>query len=159
MKIDDQPKIPVTYEDVAPRKYKLVRESDGLTKSGNKLLWINWNVDGTFHSSHDEIKVGRSSILDPYLGSYAWMTTTVIEIIEQREGYVKFKTFNSIYELFINENNMKDLGVKKCAMEIIDRLCDRNGFNDWWFNLDDDIEEEIMQEIETIIKKRTQKGE
>jgi hypothetical protein len=54
---------------------------------------------------------------------------------------------------------MKDLGVKKCAMEIIDRLCDRNGFNDWWFNLDDDIEEEIMQEIETIIKKRTQKGE
>jgi hypothetical protein len=49
---------------------------------------------------------------------------------------------------------MNDLEVKKCAMEIIDRLCDRNGFDDWWFNLDDDIEKEIIQEIENIIKKR-----
>ena len=98
---DVQPKIGLSYEDVAPRKYKLVRENDGLTNTGNKYKWIEWNEDGTFQSSHDEPKLGRSFILDPYLGSYTWMTTVVTEIIEQREDYIKFRTSNSVYELFI----------------------------------------------------------
>ena len=101
MKIDDQPKIHLSYDDVSQRKYKLVREGDGLTKSGNKILWIEWNEDGTFQSSHDEPGLGRSFILDPHFGSYTWMTTAVTEIIEQREDYIKFRTSNSVYELFI----------------------------------------------------------
>jgi hypothetical protein len=52
---------------------------------------------------------------------------------------------------------MNNLEVKKCVMDIIDKLCNRNGFDDWWYNLDDNIEEEIVKEIEDIIKKRTQK--
>ena len=101
---DVQPKIPLSlwsYDEVFPRKYKLVRERDGLTKAGNKYKWIEWNEDGTFQSSHDEPGLGRSFILDPHSISYNWMTTVVTEIIEQREDYIKFRTSNSVYELFI----------------------------------------------------------
>jgi hypothetical protein len=103
MKIDNQPIISLSIEDVNTEKYKLVRESDGLTKDGNRILWIDWETDGTFNSSHDEPKLERSLILDPYLGSYTWMTTTITEIIEQREDYIKFRTSNSVYELFIKQ--------------------------------------------------------
>ena len=101
MKIDNQPKINLSYEDVSPRRYKLIREGAGLTKAGNKILWIDWEMSGTFQSSHDELGLGRSFILDPHLMSYTWMTTVVTEIIEQREDYIKFRTSNSVYELFI----------------------------------------------------------
>ena len=38
--------------------------------------------------------------------------------------------------------------IKKCVLEIFDALCDRSGFDDWWYNLDDDTQEEIENEIE-----------
>ncbi len=31
---------------------------------------------------------------------FTWKTTTTTEIVEQRDGYLKFKTGNSTYELF-----------------------------------------------------------
>jgi len=49
---------------------------------------------------------------------------------------------------------MTKLEIKKCVLEIIDSLCDRNGFDDWWYNLGDDIEEEITSELESIIERR-----
>jgi regulator of sigma D len=49
---------------------------------------------------------------------------------------------------------MSKLEIKKCVLEIIDSLCDRNGFDDWWYNLGDDIEEEITSELESIIERR-----
>lgn len=51
------------------------------------------------------------------------------------------------------------IDIKKCVGEIIDSLCDRNGFDDWWYNLDDETENEIILEIESIIKKRLDKDE
>lgn len=101
MKIKNQPKIPLSIEDTDTAKYKLVREHDGLTINGNRILWIDWEEDGTFHSSHYEPKLDRSLIVDPHHMNYTWMTTVLTEIIEQREDYIKFKTLNSIYELFI----------------------------------------------------------
>ena len=101
MKIDNQPIIPLSIEDVNTEKYKLVREGDSLTINGNRILWIDWESDGTFHSSHHEPKLDRSLIVDPHHMSYTWMTTVVTEIIEQREDYTKFRTSNSVYELFI----------------------------------------------------------
>lgn len=101
MKIDDQIIAGLSYEDDSPKKYKLVREHDGLTNVGDKILWIDWKKDGTFHSSHNEPKLDRSLIIDPHRMSYTWMTTVVTEIIEQREDYIKFRTSNSVYELFI----------------------------------------------------------
>lgn len=49
--------------------------------------------------------------------------------------------------------------VKKCALEILDLFCDRSGFDDWWYNLDDDTQEEIKSSIEEIIKRRLGKNE
>jgi hypothetical protein len=81
-------------------KYKLKRLNDGLTNVGSKIGWIEWNDNGTGKNIHDEPAIGRSLILDPILGNiYTWLTTTLTEIIEQREGYIKFATKNSIYEL------------------------------------------------------------
>ncbi len=83
-----------------PKKYKLVRERDNLTLEGEKIRWIDWNDDGTFNSAHDEPKMDRSLIIDPHYMNYTWMTTTITEILEQKENYTKFKTTNSVYELF-----------------------------------------------------------
>jgi hypothetical protein len=49
---------------------------------------------------------------------------------------------------------MSKLEIKKCVLEIIDSLCDRKGFDDWWYNLGDDIEEEITTKLESIIERR-----
>jgi hypothetical protein len=97
----EQVKIELNVEDLF--KYKLVRERDGLSNVGHKVGWIEWNEDGTFKKLHDEAAVGRSLILDPQRRSYTWMTTTVTEILEQKENYIKFATTNSIYELWQNE--------------------------------------------------------
>ena len=90
--------------------YKLVRESDGLTKYGREIGWIEFHENGTFKEKHDEPAIGRSFILDPHRFSFTWLTTSVTGIVEQREDYIKFNTRNSVYELFIlnkqNENTI-----------------------------------------------------
>jgi hypothetical protein len=50
--------------------------------------------------------------------------------------------------------------IKKCVLEILDTLYVRNdGFDDWWDNLSDDIENEITVELESIIERRLNKDE
>ena len=44
--------------------------------------------------------------------------------------------------------------IKKCVLEIFDSLCERKGFDDWWYNLDYNITKEIENKIEEIIKRR-----
>jgi hypothetical protein len=84
--------------------WKLVREHDGLTKQSKEVMWIEFNEQGTFKSKHDEPAIGRSLMMSPFTFSFTWQTTSITEILEQREGYIKFKTRNSNYELFkINE--------------------------------------------------------
>ena len=101
-----QDKIPMTLTEdnvlqVSGFKYKLVRERDGLLNSGYQVGLIEWGEDGKYKQIHEEPAVGRSLILDPASTPFfTWMTTTVTEILEQKEDYVKFKTTNSIYELF-----------------------------------------------------------
>ena len=81
-----------------PYKYKLIRERDSLTIGSNKIAWIEWSGNGTGKEMHEEPAIDRSLMLEPSI-SYKWMTTTITEVVEQREGYIKFKTLNSIYEL------------------------------------------------------------
>lgn len=97
----EQVKINLNLEEIF--RYKLVRERDGLSNVGHKAGWIEWNEDGTFKELHDEPAVGRSLILDPQRMSYTWLTTTVTEILEQKENYIKFATTNSLYELWQND--------------------------------------------------------
>ena len=80
--------------------WKLVRERDGLTKQSKGVKWIEWAEDGTFKEQFEEVAIGRSLLMSPFNPSFTWQTTTVTEIVEQRDDYIKFKTGNSNYELF-----------------------------------------------------------
>ena len=90
-------KIPVNIESY---NWKLVRESDGLTNQSKDVLWLEFNDDGTFKSKHSEPGIGRSLLMSPFNQFFTWQTTTVTEILEEREDYIKFKTQNSNYELW-----------------------------------------------------------
>lgn len=85
--------------------WKLVRERDELTKQSNEVMWVEWE-DRTFKSKHDEPAIGRSLLMSPFNQFFTWQTTTITEIVEQREDYIKFKTGNSTYELWkLNAND------------------------------------------------------
>ena len=101
----NQTKIPVQLEDLVEAfnfqpKYRLVRERDGLTKQSEDIMWLEFGEDKYFKSRHEEPAIGRSLIMSPFNAFFTWQTTSVTEIVEQREDYIKFKTENSNYELF-----------------------------------------------------------
>jgi len=81
-------------------KYRLTRKRDKLVKESARVLWLEWNEDSTFKDKFEEPAIGRSLIMSPFNDFFTWQTTTVTEIVEQRNDYVKFKTENSDYELF-----------------------------------------------------------
>jgi hypothetical protein len=88
---------------VVPRKepkakYTLKRLNDGLTHTAYQVQYVEWNEDKTAKESHDDAQIGRSLILDPRF-NYTWLTTAITEIVEQGDGYIKFQTQNSTYEL------------------------------------------------------------
>lgn len=85
-------------------RYKLIRERDGLTKVGNYADWLSWNEDNTFKERHDKPEIGRSLIIDGRFINYTWLTTDVTEILIEEDNYIKFKTKNSTYELYIEIN-------------------------------------------------------
>ena len=101
----NQIKLPVQLEDLAELltqgkpNWKLIRERDGLTKHSEEVMWIEFGEDGFFKEKHDEPAIGRSLLMSPFNQFFAWQTTVVTEIVEQRDGYIKFKTENSTYEL------------------------------------------------------------
>ena len=80
--------------------WKFVRERDGLTKQSKGIKWLEFNEDGTFKEDFQEVAIGRSLIMSPFNQFSTWQTTTVTEIVEEREDYIKFKTGNSNYELW-----------------------------------------------------------
>ena len=101
LKMDDEMGKLLFGDPNAHMKYKLVRERDGLTHHAREMGWIEWNDNGTFKEKHNEPAIGRSCMLDPHRFSFTWLTTSVTEIVEQRDDYIKFNTNNSVYELFI----------------------------------------------------------
>ena len=81
-------------------KWKLVREGDGLTKYSKDIKWLEFKEDGTFKAKHNKPAVGRSLMMSPFNRYFTWQTTPITEIIKERfDGYIKFKTENSTYEL------------------------------------------------------------
>ena len=81
-------------------QYRLVRKKDKLTKESEYVLWFEWGMDGKFESLHEDPAIGRSLIMSPFNQFFTWQTTPITEILEQKEGYLKFQTENSTYELF-----------------------------------------------------------
>ena len=96
---DEQVKL-LGLADQDKPKYRLVREHDKLTKESLDVTWLEWNENGQFKARHDDPALGRSLLMSPFSPFFTWQTTDVTEIIEQTENYIKFKTKNSIYELF-----------------------------------------------------------
>ena len=96
-----QVKIPMDWQDEIlnkiPMNWKLVRERDGINKQSEKVIWIEFNDDGRFKEKYDDIGLNRSLVMSPFNDFFTWQTTPVTEIVEQRDGYVKFKTKNSLY--------------------------------------------------------------
>lgn len=84
----------------------LKRVYDGAGDSGARIEAIRWNDDGTFKEiAGDKPIVGCSLLVGSVTArSYSdqdyWLTTVVTEILEERDGYIRFKTSNSEYELF-----------------------------------------------------------
>ncbi len=94
------------FDEETEFNWRLVRERDGLTKESKEVIWVEWNEDGTFKSKHDEPLIDRSLLMSPFNQFFTWQTTTITEIVDQRDDYIKFKTGNSTYELF--KNNGKE---------------------------------------------------
>lgn len=86
---------------------KLIRTRDSEGDSGARCEAIRWDEKGTFKEVVGNRPVVGCSMLVGSLTarSYSdrdyWLTTKVTEILEEREDYVKFKTGNSTYELFL----------------------------------------------------------
>ena len=100
-----QEKMPV---DVIMTEWKLVRESDELTKTSEKVTWVEWNEDGRFKAQHSTPLVGLSLLMSPFNQFFTWQTTPITEILYAEEnGSVRFRTKNSVYTLtkIHNESN------------------------------------------------------
>ena len=89
------------YGKQEEHKYKLVRSRDGLTATSADVKWLEFDEDGRYKADFPRIAVGRSLLMSPFGPSFTWQTTLVTEIVEHREDYLKFKTENSTYELFV----------------------------------------------------------
>ena len=80
--------------------WNLIREGDSLTKKSKDIKWLEFNEDGTFKAKHNKPAVGRSLMMSPFNRYFTWQTTPITEIVKERfDGYIKFKTENSTYEL------------------------------------------------------------
>jgi hypothetical protein len=88
------------YGKESEHKYKLVRERDNLTKTSMDVKWLEFYEDGKFKQDFSQIAVGRSLLMSPFSPTFTWQTTPVVEIVEKRHKYIKFRTENSNYELF-----------------------------------------------------------
>ena len=94
-----QPKLLLNLDTEEPN-YRLIRERDKLVKESARVLWLEFNEDGTFKEKHNTPSIGRSLIMSPFNQFFTWQCTALTEIVEQRDDYIKFKTENSNYELF-----------------------------------------------------------
>ena len=81
-------------------KYKLVRSRDKMTATGTKVLWLEWNENGTFKKEHEQPTIGASVVVNPQYGTYTWLTTRMLSHTEE-DGAIVFNTENSTYKLYI----------------------------------------------------------
>jgi hypothetical protein len=85
--------------------WKLIRERDGLINQSKDIKWLEWNEEGRFKAEYKEPAVGCSLIMSPFNQFFTWQTTSITEILENQDDYVKFKTQNSNYELWKLKND------------------------------------------------------
>lgn len=83
--------------------YSLNRIRDGVGDSGQMSRAL-WKEDGEVKSEENaKPRVGVQMIVGSHFARTMqhqdyWHTTTITEILEEHDDYVKFKTGNSVYE-------------------------------------------------------------
>lgn len=77
--------------------------NDLFIKTSNKVLWVEFDEFGVGKKPHEKIGINRSLVMSPFNNNYTWMTTLVKQVIEEKPNYVKFKTENTIYELYFHD--------------------------------------------------------
>jgi hypothetical protein len=80
--------------------YKLFKAGWGFQFESERVSTLLWNEDNTFKKELvREVAVGGSLFIGRPPLDY-WLTTVILEILEEREGFIRFRTENSVYELF-----------------------------------------------------------
>ena len=82
-----------------PKMNWRLERGDGLVRESSDVLWLEFDENGRGKERHSEPAIGRSLIMSPFNDYFTWQTTTVREIVEQKEDYVEFRTQNSNYKL------------------------------------------------------------
>lgn len=89
--------------------YSLRRESDGAGDSGGMSLALWIGEDGQVQEQYNArpkvgvcMRVGSMFARSNQAQDW-WQTSTITEILEEKENYVKFRTGNSIYEWWTPE--------------------------------------------------------
>ena len=81
---------------------KMIRltRTDGLIKEALEIKWLKFDENGRFKEAFTSPAIGRSLLMSPFNAySFTWMTTEVIEILEENVNIVRFRTKNSEYKL------------------------------------------------------------
>ncbi len=69
-------------------------------------VWCDFKAQTLIINTDPLPAPGLSLIMSPFNQSFTWQTTSIKEIIEKKEDYLKFKTKNSTYELY-KQNTIK----------------------------------------------------
>ena len=77
-------------------------------KHSRDVRWVEFDEIGRGKGLHEKPMVGYSLIMSPFGLSFTWMTTTIMEIIEERDNYLHFKTENSEYKLYYNPQDVQE---------------------------------------------------
>lgn len=84
--------------------YSLRRESDGAGDSGGMSLALWLNEKGQVQEEYNArprigvvLRVG-TVFARSYTAQDWWQTSTITEILQESENYVRFRTRNSVYE-------------------------------------------------------------
>jgi hypothetical protein len=72
-------------------------------QNSSKVLWIEFDEFGKGKKTYEKIGINRSLIMSPFNGNHTWMTTLVKQVIEEKPNYLKFKTENTVYELYFHD--------------------------------------------------------
>ncbi len=72
-------------------------------KTSSKILWIEFDERGLSKKTHPKIGINRSLVMSPFSINYTWQTTLVKQVLKEKNNYVKFKTENTVYELYFHD--------------------------------------------------------
>lgn len=89
-------------------------EDDSFLKLSSKVGFIKYDENDRGKELLNKPELGTALLMSPFNEAFTWLTTTIEEIIEEKYingvNYLKFRTMNSLYELYYN--NFGDITIK-----------------------------------------------